>query len=118
MTKQTILIVDDSGLSRMMIKGFTLAAKPDWHVIEAKDGEDALIKCQGQDITYMTVDYNMPGIDGLTLCIKLRKLFPSAKISLLTANIQDSVKARADELGVIFIQKPVTEEKIKIFVES
>lgn len=118
MSEQTLLIVDDSRLSRMMIKGFALEAKPNWNIIEAEDGDDSLNKCQGKDITYMTVDYNMPGIDGLTLCIQLRELFPRAKISLLTANIQDSVKARADELGVIFIQKPITEEKVRNFVES
>ena len=118
MTEQTILIVDDSMVSRMLIKQFTMEAQPHWRIIEAKDGEDALKKCEGQDITYMTVDYNMPGIDGLTLCIKLKELFPKAAISLLTANIQDSVKARADQLGIVFIQKPVTESKIKAFVES
>jgi len=118
MTENTMLIVDDSGLSRMMIKKFAQASKPNWQIIEAEDGEDALKKCQGQDIDYMTVDYNMPGMDGLTLCIKLRELFPQAKISLLTANIQNSVKDRADELGVIFIQKPVTEDKIKTFIHS
>lgn len=118
MSKQTLLIVDDSRLSRMMIKGFALEAKPNWNIIEAENGEDALNKCQGKEVTYMTVDYNMPGMDGLTLCSKLKELFPPASISLLTANIQDSVKARADELGVIFIQKPITEEKIRTFVES
>jgi len=118
MSDDKILIVDDSRLSRMMIKGFTLAAKPDWGIIEAEDGNDALAKSEGQEITWMTVDYNMPGMDGLTLCIELRERFPNARIALLTANIQDSVKERADKIGVAFIQKPVTEDKIKSYIES
>jgi len=118
MSTDKILIIDDSRLSRMMIKGFTLASKPDWGIIEAEDAKDALTKCEGENITWMTVDYNMPGMDGLTLCSQLRELFPDARIALLTANIQDSVKARADKIGVAFIQKPVTEEKIKTYIES
>ncbi|NQZ81299.1 MAG: response regulator [Colwellia sp.] len=118
MSEDKILIIDDSRLSRMMIKGFTLAAKPNWEIIEAEDGIDALAKCEGQNITWMTVDYNMPGMDGITLCIELRERFPNARIALLTANIQDSVKARADDIGVTFIQKPVTEDKIRNYIEN
>ncbi|MFT5758620.1 MAG: two-component system chemotaxis response regulator CheY [Alteromonadaceae bacterium] len=118
MSEEKILIVDDSRLSRMMIKGFTLATKPNWEIIEAQDANDALAKCEGENITWMTVDYNMPGMDGLTLCIELRERFPHAKIALLTANIQDSVKERADKIGVGFIQKPVTEAKVKSYLES
>ena len=118
MSEDKILIIDDSRLSRMMIKGFTLAAKPNWEVIEAEDAIDALAKCEGQNITWMTVDYNMPGMDGITLCVELRERFPNARIALLTANIQDSVKARTDAIGVTFIQKPVTEEKIRNYIEN
>jgi len=116
MDQEKILIVDDSRLSRMMIKGFTLATIPDCSVIEAENGEDALNKCQDQEITRMTIDYNMPGMDGLTLCSELRKKYPHANMALLTANIQDSVKERTEALGISFIQKPVTEEKIAIFM--
>ena len=57
-------------------------------------------------------------MDGITLCIELRERFPNARIALLTANIQDSVKARADDIGVTFIQKPVTEDKIRNYIEN
>ncbi len=116
MTKETILIVDDSRLTRMMIKGFTLEHQPEWLVIEAADGEEALTKAQGLDIDHMTIDYNMPGMDGITLATKLREQFPQAQITMLTANIQNSIKAQADEIGIGFLQKPITEEKIKSLV--
>jgi len=118
MDQEKVLIVDDSRLSRMMIKGFTLATIPDCSVIEAEDGEDALTKCQGQEITRMTIDYNMPGMNGLTLCTELREKFPDANIALLTANIQDSVKERTEAMGITFIQKPVTEDKIATFMRT
>lgn len=118
MKHEQILVVDDSQLSRMMIKGFTLAAHPNWEVIEANDGLEALEKVKDKDITWMTIDYNMPGMDGLTLAVKLQTLYPNANIALLTANIQDSIRAQASELGISYIQKPITESKIRAYVEG
>ncbi len=118
MSAEKMLIVDDSRLSRMMIKGFASSSKPHWEILEAEDGDDALAKTEGNDIQWITVDYNMPGMDGITLCSKLQQRFPEAKIALLTANIQDSVKERSESINVDFIQKPVTEDKIKAFIEQ
>ena len=118
MSTQTLLIVDDSRLSRMMIKNFANEIQPDWNIIEAKDGDDALKVIEGESIDWMTVDYNMPGMDGITLIGHLRKGFPEAKIALLTANIQDSIKKRSSELGVEFIQKPITQDKIFNYIKS
>ncbi|MBV1909628.1 MAG: response regulator [Kangiellaceae bacterium] len=116
MAVQTMLIVDDSRLSRMLVKNFVQKVQPDWNFIEAQDGDDALKKCEGQPIDWMTIDYNMPGMDGVTLSIKLKLKFPDAHIALLTANIQDSVKNDAASIDIDFIQKPITEEKIHKYV--
>lgn len=112
MSQKTMLIVDDSRLSRMLIRNFVIEFKPDWNLVEAESGDDALVKCEGLDIDWMTIDYNMPGMDGITLSVKLRLKYPDAKIALLTANIQSSIKRQANEVGVDFIQKPITQEKI------
>jgi len=117
-TTQTLLIVDDSRLSRMMVKAFTQANQPDWHILEACNGEEALSVCAGKEITYMTIDYNMPGIDGLNLALQLKDIYPSAKISLLTANIQQHLMDEASASGVAFISKPITEQKIASFIAA
>jgi len=117
MSEETMLIVDDSRLSRMMIKNYVVDAHPNWTIIEAVDGDDALEKAKGQTIDCMTIDYNMPGMDGITLIKKLRESFANAQIALLTANIQDSIKKQTDEVGVEFIQKPITQEKIQNYVK-
>jgi len=116
MTDNTMLIVDDSRLSRMMIRNFAQAVHADWNFIEAVDGDDALSKSEAEAITWMTIDYNMPGMDGITLATTLKERFPNATIALLTANIQDSIRQQADKIGVQFVQKPITEDKIRTFV--
>ena len=116
MTTNTMLIVDDSKMSRMMIRSIVLSQQPDWNIIEADCGQHALDQTESVQIDWMTLDYNMPGMDGITLADLLVKRFPNAHVALLTANIQFSIKERAEALGVEFVHKPITEEKILNFI--
>ncbi|MDQ7076192.1 MAG: response regulator [Gammaproteobacteria bacterium] len=116
MTVQTMLVVDDSRLTRMMVKNFVHVAHPEWKIIEAGSGEEALQKVNGEQIDWMTIDLNMPGIDGMELAEQLKDQFPQANMCLLTANVQKSVQQRASKLGISFVSKPITEEKIVGYV--
>jgi two-component system, chemotaxis family, chemotaxis protein CheY len=116
MTTHTILVVDDSRVSRMLIRAIIAHADPQAVVIEASNGEEALTKTQTTPITIATLDLNMPGMDGLVLAKQLIERFPGAKIGLLTANIQEMVRQKAEALGISFISKPITEEKILSFI--
>lgn len=114
----TMLIVDDSRVTRMMIRNIASELHDDWEYLEAGSGDEALEIVAGHDIDIMTLDLNMPGMDGLELSSKLRVIYPKAQITLMTANIQDAVRKRADEAGIGFIAKPVTQEKIYDYVEG
>lgn len=113
-----ILVVDDSRLSRMMITAIIKNTYPEWEIFEAEDGVAALKVCESLDIDMATLDMNMPGMDGLTLGVELRKLYPDAKLSMLTANVQEAIREKADAAGIGFIGKPVTEEKVVSFLEE
>lgn len=118
MDSHTILVVDDSRVSRMLIRAIITQADPKATVIEASNGDDALSKTESAQVTIATLDLNMPGMDGLSLASKLLERFPQAKIGLLTANIQDMVRQKAEVLGIRFISKPITEEKILSFIDG
>ena len=110
--ERSVLIIDDSRVSRMMVKGITKHKYPDATIFEAGNGDETLaldISCQ---LTHIICDYNMPGMDGLTLCKELQKRHPTTYINLLTANIQASIRNKAEDLGIHFTKKPVTEERI------
>ncbi len=117
---KTMLVVDDARLARMMIRGFVSNTYPDWTILEAQDGTEALTTVEARSdagpIDVMTIDLNMPGMDGLTLAKTLRQKYPEAHIALVTANIQDRVQVRAQEAGIGFIPKPITEGKILTFL--
>jgi len=111
---KSIMIVDDSRVSRMMVRAIVLERFPDAEILEAESGVAALevAKSRAHGIDLMILDFNMPGMDGLALAIQLKEIFPKAYMSLLTANIQDSIKDRAKEMGIGFQRKPITVERI------
>ena len=114
----TILIVDDSMMTQMMLNVIIKEHFPDWTVIQAKDAEEAQDKVAGVSFDYATVDMNMPGLSGLELIPLLQISHPDAKIALLTANIQHSIKSRAEDLGIELLSKPIVESTIVKFLEQ
>ena len=118
MTSHTILVVDDSRVSRMLVRAIIAHADKQAQIIEASNGEEALNKIKSTQITIAILDLNMPGMDGLVLATKLLELFSDLKIGLLTANIQDIVRQKAEALGITFIPKPITEERILGFING
>ncbi|MBW8902068.1 MAG: response regulator, partial [Massilia sp.] len=84
---KTVLIVDDSRVSRLMARQFILSARPDWQVEEAATGEAAIESVQGKAPALIMVDVNMPGMGGLAAADRLRALCPTAQIYLVTANV-------------------------------
>lgn len=109
---QTILIVDDSRVSRLMARQYILSMHADWIIEEATTGEEALEKLKSFTPNMIVMDVNMPGMGGLAAAEHMRKLLPDAHISLLTANVQTATRNRAAELGVGFMEKPITEARI------
>jgi len=80
MTSHMILVVDDSRVSRMLVRAIIDHDNEQIQVIEAGNGEEALSKTQDIQVTIAILDLNMPGMDGLVLASKLLARFPRLKI--------------------------------------
>jgi CheY-like chemotaxis protein len=115
--KKRVLLVDDSRVSRLMLKAIIMSKYVDWDVCEAENAEVALSMCLKGEFDFITLDMNMPGRDGLTVSPELQEACPDAKIALLTANFQERVQSKAKEQGLTFLPKPITEEKILCYLE-
>lgn len=111
-TPKTLMIVDDSRVSRMMIKAIIVEKHPQWCLLEAGDGIEALEISADKNIDYFSLDLNMPGMDGLELLVKLKLKFIDSQFALMTANIQKTTHEKAAELGAACINKPITEDSI------
>lgn len=108
----TILVVDDSRVSRMMSRQFILNKHPGWTVIEAGTGEEAIDKMAGITPLLVLMDVNMPGMGGIAAAEQLRAQYPALKIALQTANIQDAIRNKAAAIGIGFLEKPINEARI------
>ena len=114
--RKTILLVDDSRISRMMIKTIFLQLKSGWHIIEAANSEAALKLTQNQSFDIAAVHLKGSGLDGFKLTEKLMIKHPQSDYALLTDNPQNGVRDKAKKLGFGLIENPVTEEKIEAFL--
>lgn len=112
----SILVVDDSTVSRMMIKAIIKEQLPDAAIVEASSGDDALTKVAGLSFDMAIVDYNMPGMNGLELFEALASRTTIARRALLTANIQTAIVERAKQAGVVFLNKPISETVVVPFL--
>ncbi len=113
-----ILVVDDSKLARMIVSNIIMVYFSDWEITEAENVIDAAEKSKNKTFDAITLDMNMPGRDGLSYAPELQKMHPKAKIALLTANVQPKVQQRAKEIGLFFIPKPVSYDKLLGFMED
>lgn len=92
---QTIMVIDDEPeILNMLKRYFSLEG---YDVITAAGGKEALQKLK-QSPDLILLDVNMPDLDGISLCMKIRD-FVSCPILFLTANTQDSDKIKGFSAG-------------------
>ena len=113
MQAKKILIVDDSKVSRMVIKAHVKQMHPDWDVLEADSGDKALIVADQEAPDYCTMDITMPGILGTDAAEQILKKHPSMRIVIFSANIQQTHQERAQSIQTLFVAKPVTGKSIE-----
>jgi len=121
MTEQTdqmkkLLVVDDSKVSRMLLRATVANLRPNWEITEAAGGAEALALMQSIVFDYIIADINMPGMDGLELLAHIRRDHVGHRVCLLSANMQRDTLDRAAALQAGFVRKPITEESVSAVV--
>lgn len=108
MNKTRVLIVDDSALMRKLLREL-LSADPHIEVVDAVgDAMAARERIKALDPDVLTLDVEMPGMDGLSFLEKLMRLrpMPVVMISAMTQRGADTTM-KALMLGAVdFIGKP------------
>ena len=116
-----ILIVEDSAVTRKIIRR---ELEPGgFEFLDAEDGEQALIIAKTHAPDLITLDVNMPNLDGYQTCANLRALsmasdagsLPSRRIPIVFITSSNSEKERAQgfEVGATdFLAKPFPEGEL------
>ena len=114
---KSLLIVDDSRVSRMMIRTMIAARRPEWTLLEAASGDEALQTLQQQVPDYVTMDINMPGTIGTDVAEQILRDHPGLRLVLFSANVQGAHQSRAAGMGAGFVHKPVSERSVEHALE-
>ena len=116
-----ILIVDDSKTILKMSANLVKTIIPDAEIILFDTPLKAVeMMSSGVHVDVAFLDYNMEGMNGLELAQAILQVNPApimnGNICIVSANTQEVVKKRANELGLEFIEKPFDESKLKSFL--
>jgi len=112
-----ILIVDDSSMSRRIVRGILESAGHE--VAEAADGLTALERYSLEKPDLVLLDLVMGGMGGLDVLQKLREMDGQARIIVATADIQSSTREMAEQAGSLgFVTKPIRRGELLSIVNS
>src|SRR6202142_4111574 len=101
----SILVVDDEPSLRKVIRA-SLAAGG-YTVEEVGTGTDAVGLLQKRSFDLVLLDINMPGLNGLEACRKIRSIAPNTGIVMVTVRDAEEDKVRALEAGADdYVTKP------------
>jgi len=110
-----ILIADDDPQTRHLLE--SMLTKWGYSVIVARDGNEAWDILNWQDPPFLAIlDRKMPGLDGLTLCQRIRALHREEPIYILfltgmteTEHIIEGLRGGADD----YVTKPFFSEELQ-----
>ncbi|EGG42334.1 CheY-like receiver [Candidatus Nitrosarchaeum limnium SFB1] len=109
----TVLVVDDSKFMRQQIKDVFSSMKT-YSCIEAENGTDAIRAFVKYKPDIVTLDYEMPGINGVDTAMNLLKLNTTSKMIIITSiksNLVAQKVSKIPQLG--YLTKPVDPQMIQ-----
>ncbi|MCK4768496.1 MAG: response regulator [Desulfobacula sp.] len=113
MMDKILVVDDDEAIINLLEQAFSRAG---YDVKSAQSSENALELLQNEKIHVMFLDLNMPGMNGIELCRKIRKDMPMANIFAVTGYASLFELADCREAGFDdYFKKPVN---IKILVDT
>lgn len=115
-----ILIVDDSNFSQKITSNIIKKNINDAEIYFANDGNEGFKMYKRINPDYVFVDLLMPNLDGKEMIKLIKQYDYHAKIVVISADVQKSVKKEIEEeFNIIsFVNKPFNEEKAKLIYDK
>ena len=111
-----ILIVDDEGLIRNVIKEY--CNNEGYNVLEAEDGLKAIDIVQRNNIDIVILDIMMPNLDGFSACKEIKQI-KNIPIIILSARKEEYDKLVGFDLGIDdYITKPFSPKELMARIKA
>ena len=112
---KTILVVDDTADIRGLLR--TYLETWDYAVIEAIDGQSALVAVAAESPDLIILDHHMPGMSGLTALSKLRESGNKTPVIMLTADPNQGTAVQCFRAGADdFLSKPFDPDYLEMVI--
>lgn len=118
MTMKKILIADDEENLRILVR--TTLEDPDYQIIEATDGDEALRLIRQERPDVILLDWMMPGMTGIEVlqAVKADAALASIPVIMLTAKAQAVDRERGLQMGALdYLFKPFSPLELLNIVE-
>jgi CheY-like chemotaxis protein len=113
----SILVVDDSEVDRRLAGGL-LQKHPDWTVVYAADGQEALEQIELHLPEMVLTDLQMPGMNGLQLVDHIRKEYPLIPVILMTNKGSEDIAVQALQRGAAsYVPKQTLKDDLREVTE-
>lgn len=117
MQHEKILIIEDDRAIRQLI--VTQLEPLNLHIDQADSAEVALKKITKQSYGLLLLDINLPQMDGLSLCRKVKEHYPTIAVILLTALSSDMDRVIGLEMGADdYICKPFFARELQARIKT
>jgi len=119
MPKLRVLIVDDAVVVRRILTD-AMSAEADLEVFTAANGRIALAKLQQVNPDIVTLDMEMPEMDGLTALKELRKTYPKLPVIMFSTLTERGAGATLDALAAganDYVTKPANVGSVAIAIQ-
>jgi DNA-binding response OmpR family regulator len=116
-TQGRVLLIEDEESIAGMLRGFFERAG--FRLIHAATGEEGLARLAEQDPKVVLLDLNLPGIDGVEVCRRIRATGSEVPVIMLTARDSEIDKVVGLELGADdYVTKPFSPRELLARVKA
>jgi two-component system, chemotaxis family, chemotaxis protein CheY len=120
MSTKSLLVVDDSATTRMLIS-LTLKKEGVYRIVEVSNGREAVDKLSVEAVDCVLTDINMPQMNGLDLISYIRSQHREPKLPIIVITTQGEEESRDKGMAQganAYLTKPISGPKLVSLVRE